>query len=402
MWRNPLLIAGGEFFSLEITNDTLIGDLWTFLGSPSAPTNVSILVDGCDVGDIQISTQFAGGSTFDFTCQNGGRILGLGGAGGNGCNATSPYGGKGSVGTKGGAAITSVYDVTVDVDDGYLFGGGGGGGGGAGIWVGFSGGGFVASGGGGGGGQGYTGGAKGNGGNNGYSGQNGIDGSRTAPGAGGGAQLANLHGGDGGKWGSGGQVGKASGYLIVSAGITRNIGGVGGNGGRAFSGTGATISFNGAKSEATLRSEGRILGETGGVTPLYVTGGIEDFYGSGSPASSTHGGTWQSDGDLLFLGASNSLSTTKWINGTLVGIGAEYDIRALERPDCVDKFGTWDASAAADNTWIGLSSNRTWSFTNVSGARDVAQVFEIRRNDVPGNPDDEIIASLWLHFRDTG
>lgn len=133
MWRNPLIIAGGGAVTLTITSDTLIGNLHTFLGSPTGQQAINILIDGADVGDVQITTDFAAGSTFTFQCINGGRILGLGGDGGKGANrpvASNTYN-SGNKGSPGGHAIDSQYDVNIDIDDGYLFGGGGGGGGGS-------------------------------------------------------------------------------------------------------------------------------------------------------------------------------------------------------------------------------------------------------------------------------
>lgn len=146
------LIAGGGSTRLTITSDTLIGNLHTFFGSPPGPRDVVLTVDGADVGDVRITLDWAPGSTFEIVCINDGRVLGLGGDGGAGGSDFGSTGDPGEHGADGGAAIASAYNVSIDVDDGYLLGGGGGGGGGAYADNGADG----DSGGGGGGGQGFS------------------------------------------------------------------------------------------------------------------------------------------------------------------------------------------------------------------------------------------------------
>ena len=85
MFSSPLsLIAGGQLIERTISTDTLIGNLWTFLGSLEGVRDVTLIIDNADAGDIQVTLDWTAGSTFTIICINGGRILGLGGAGGRG------------------------------------------------------------------------------------------------------------------------------------------------------------------------------------------------------------------------------------------------------------------------------------------------------------------------------
>lgn len=45
-----------------------------------------------------------------------------------------------------------------------------------------------------------------------------------------------------------------------------------------------------------------------------------------------------------------------WSNEPQPSIGSSYDVRALS----TGKTGTWSVSAAADDTWIQISSDREW------------------------------------------
>jgi hypothetical protein len=131
MWRiPPPLVAGiGDAQSALITSDTYVGDLYTYLGSPSGRQDVTITVDGADAGEIIITNAWTAGSTFTFIATNNGRILGMGGAGGAGAPDLGATGDVATAGTSGTAAITNQgnYSVAIDADDGYIYGGGGGG-----------------------------------------------------------------------------------------------------------------------------------------------------------------------------------------------------------------------------------------------------------------------------------
>ena len=57
------------------------------------------------------------------------------------------------------------------------------------------------------------------------------------------------------------------------------------------------------------------------------------------------------------------------------GIGSSYQVRALS----TGKVGTWDAAAAADDTWVTISAGREWSVTRGSvGVDTTSATFEIR------------------------
>jgi len=272
MWKKPLsLFGGGGAFTIDFTSDTYIGDLWVYLGSPSEPVEVTLIADDADVAEIIITTDFAAGSTFQFTAINSGRFIGTGGAGGSGGDDNGATGTHGNAGGSGGHAIQSdTFDVSIDVDNGFLFGGGGGGGGGSYNDTGAGG----TPGGGGGGGVGWgdaSGGAAGSP-TGSPLGAAGSAGSQLAIGNGGnGGTAATNDGGDGGDWGYAGIYGQFANPSTNRFGINQQgNGGAGGDGGSSFAPTnGASATFSGAKSEATLRSEGRIKGETDGKLVLF-------------------------------------------------------------------------------------------------------------------------------------
>jgi len=383
-WTFPVsLIAGGASVIRTFTTNALIGDLWTLLGSPSGPQDVSITVDGCDIGNVIISASWTAGSTFQFTCINGGRILGLGGNGGAGGNDTGPNGSLGFAGTVGGPAISSAgFLVSVDIDNGYLLGGGGGGGGGSYENLGATG----NPGNGGGGGAGYsatTGGAAGA-----PSGVPlGIAGNAGGPSGGGTGGFSVLdpdsptNGGDGGEWGAGGKTGSASDMMQSSAPYYH--GGQGGRGGSAFYPTvGGTIAFNGAKSEATLRTEERLLGETASLINFvaFLNTDVSEI------GISTHGYYFDTDGRLYRV---NSVSGNVALSGYWYGaapvtdIGLGYQVRVRNTTGSDDTAGTWTTAAAAAGTWVTINSARQWSITSSAGIETAGSLFEIRRLDAP-------------------
>jgi hypothetical protein len=424
VWRNPLLIAGlGEITQVTINTRTQQADLFVLLGSPVAPTNWQITIDGVEVLGLNITNSFAPGSTFSFILINGARLIGAGGFGGNGGTVAAQEVG-GARGGNGGPALQSVFDVSMDCDDGYLLGGGGGGGGGATYHIPSTT--NKAAGSGGGGGAGFAneidspffpGGfftsspdIAGTGNIGVAAPENGTFGNADTPGTGGTIFTA---GGDGGVLGSAGLAGTGISPTGTSFTVSFDgTGGCGGNAGRAFYGIGsASMTLTGAKSEATLRSEGRIKGQS---KAPYFTGGSNTGIGTGAneqryinsasvAASSVHGFTFKSDGSLQYLdGDTNPIQTQLFMAGTGL-VGADFQVRQVSGPGTTQS-GTWDAEAAAINTWVDLSADRTWSFTHGGGAsiRGTARLFEIRRDDVPGGSDDEIIGRLWLYAVDYG
>jgi hypothetical protein len=380
VWRiPPPLFAGSGVINQVFTSDTLIGDLYTFLGSPSGPQEVTLTVDGADIGDVRITGSFAGGSTFDIICINGGRVVGLGGEGGDGGNDNGATGTSGSFGSNGGHALSITgFTVNLDIDDGFLLGGGGGGGGG----------GYSSTnnspGGGGGGGQGFgtgiSGGAAGT--PTGTPVANpGGDGSKSGPGTGGNGgdtTAPGNAGGNGGSWGYGGAIGE------FPTTAPSNFGGAGGSAGSAMVGSG-TLVFSGTKSQTTLEAENRIIGEIGGYIniPGFLSNGV-----GGDNNSKTCGFDFQNDtgGTLTLIRSggtppsSNTNRTDSWEIGNLNN--ADYELAALSGM----RDGTWDASAAADGTWTVLTTaDLIWSITT-TGNDAVTQMFAIRRaGDTSGN-----------------
>ena len=382
MWRipGPLLSSGGTQ-SLYFSSDIWIGDLWVYMGSPSSPVDVLVTADNCDVGGIYVPADFTAGSTFQLTGANGGRFIGEGGDGGVGGNDTGSSATSGTAGNGGGHAVSSEgFIINVDIDNGYLLGGGGGGGGASGADRGAT----ADAGGGGGGGQGFNGGAGGAGG----SGSTpvadaGTAGSVSAPGAGGGGGGVTApfpDGGGGGNWGESG----TRGFHTTTGGGPHNTirAGRGGSAGNAFapmSGS-AALNLNGAASEATLRSSGRISGETDGLIVAHST-----FVSFGSSmASFTLGWTWGNNGELTRL---NSLSGNTVISGyfwrdTQAGSGiANFDNTLYE---IVQDSGTaasgsgWDTEFPAPDIYYPLTTNRTLSITD-SAFRSPSEMIRIRR-----------------------
>jgi hypothetical protein len=386
MWRIPApLIAGGSETIASITLDTYIGNLWVYLGSPVGPREVVLVVDGADAGDIQITADWTAGSTFQINCINGGRVVGLGGNGGDGGNDNGATGTPGSAGGSGGPALSSNgFTVNIDIDDGYLLGGGGGGGGAAYDDTGAGG----DAGGGGGGGAGFavtTGGSAGV--NIGSPpGTDGTDGGPTGAGVGGAGAGSGLNiGGNGGEFGLGGYTGDAD------TSISAYYGGHGGRAGSAFLPTNsATIVYNGVKTEATLISEMRLLGQTTeGYAQLeqiiYNNGG----FGGGVQ---TVGWTFSSVGLLTFNSSAtpDTNYSNNWYGGPFgaVATGADFEVRTVSG----HFFGTaWSVEAAAIDTWIALGSDRVWSITG-SGTTDTRSLYEIRSVGSSG-----ILASGYLH-----
>lgn len=401
MWRVPQpLLAGSSQESLVVTvdSDTLVGDLYTYLGSPSGVKNVTFTVDGADVGDIIISNSFAAGSTFQFTAVNNGRFLGLGGAGGAGGPDFGATGEAGGAGTDGGAAITnnSTYPVSINVDNGFLLGGGGGGGGGAYTDTGTGG----DGGGGGGGGQGYTGGTGGGSGPSiglppPYDGTPGTRSSAGTGGLAGGVTLSGGAGGNGGTWGLGGVTGDSSNILsgIGFAASFFYYGGLGGQAGEAYLGPSGTLTLNGASSEATLRAASRILGETGPY--LNVPGFSLTFWGADiQPTDDNIGIKFLSNGNVQELNTTKTetVYTQYYIGGG--GTGANYEVRVP--PDQTDNT-YWGNPAAAEGTWVTISTLQQW-YQNYTGLGAKAGLFELRRSDIPGttSTSNEVMASFYV------
>jgi hypothetical protein len=422
VWRNPLLIAGsGESVQVIINTRTENADLFNLLGEPSIAYDWDITIDGVDVLGFRIENTFPAGSTFQINLINGGRIVGFGGLGGNGGTvAASEVGG--ARGGNGGHAIQSVFDVSLDCDDGFLLGGGGGGGGGATYHIPSTT--SKAAGSGGGGGAGFAisidspffpggfftapGGIAGTGNIGVPAPENGGFGNFDTPGTGGSIFQS---GGNGGVLGSAGQAGLGTSPFTGSAQGFDGTGGAGGNAGPAFRGIGgATLTLNGAKSEATLRSESRIKGQS---KAPYFTGGADSGIGTGANeqryvndasagAASVHGFTFKTDGRLQYLdGGGDPFQATLFMDGTGL-VGGDFEVRQVSGPG-VTLTGAWDFESGAINTWVDLSTDRTWSFTHGTGSiRTCGRLFEIRRNDVPGNPDTEILGRLWLLAIDEG
>jgi hypothetical protein len=397
MWRTPLpLIAGAQANFVEtFTADEYIGDLYAYLGNPTGVVILDWTVDSADLGEIIIPNTFAVGSSFNFTLINGGRILGEGGDGNSGGMDLGATGEAGENGFDGTAAIQADgHDVTVDCDDGFLLGGGGGGGGASYFDTGVGG----DAGGGGGGGQGWTGGAGGAGGNPSIGlppPSPGTAGTRIMQGAGGasGGTSGSQLGGDGGAWGSGGGVGASSDLISASGGFFY-YGGVGGQAGAAFEGSGcAEITFGGVKNEATLRSENRVKGET--VGPYINMISLNSASMVVTPlATETVGWRFNTNGNLVRLNSESgdTTYTTRWTNGTgTASHGDDYEVREFYH-----EGDAWTKTGAAINTWAALTALRDWSITETAPTARVvaAGSFEIRRADATGV--DERLATFHL------
>jgi hypothetical protein len=425
VWNGQLGFIGAGESTLLCSQDTFIGDYFAFVGSPSIPQLWHLIVDGCDVAAIFIGTSFPAGTTFKFTCINDGRIIGLGGNGGNGGDDNGVFGTPpgfnggtaGFDGIDGGHAISSWgFDIDVDIDDGYLLGGGGGGGGGS-FWSDgtpptFNG----HPGGGGGGGAGYSITSAGHGGA--PSGvplaQDGGNGGPTGRGFGGlGGNPTYGFGGNGGGFGMGGNSG-GSGNAIMFAWGFLWTGGKGGLAGSAFDALNdASITFTGAKTEAILRADLRLMGEIDFHINLY------GIYSQGtsvnSPGLMTL--TFGADGELSFdaNGFTPPDVGQEWQQTVYpfggpsraahaAGNGDDYQIRASALTEDTGGFGsnpTWDSSPGVDGTWYPLTMDRVWTWTPPVGAgkSSVGQKFEIQRVDAL--LDTDVLASFYRGFSNT-
>lgn len=408
-------MSAGTTIQKTFTSDTYIGDLWALCGSPAGQQVVSITADNCDLGEVIITADWANGTTFQFNVVNGGRIIGLGGDGGAGGDDNGTWGTKGLNGTDGTAAFSSVgFNININLDNGYLLGGGGGGGGGSSfdsIPVGP--GGYVDPGCGGGGGSGFyitNGGAAGSptGTPIGTYGQNGGSGGGGAGGVPGGGD-ATTQGGAGGNWGASGEPGYND-----DMGSMLRYGGVGGKPGNAFDGTnGATLTYNGSKSEATLRSERRLHGQT--IDPNLS--GLIDVYQvwiANPGVGGTAGYTFERDGQMTWTNDVDGdyVDPVAWHPSPPgdADFGDEYELALVNRATSNDlfEFGTspgWNVAAPADNVFAPLSSIVTIEMTHtaVSNASQTIQLACIRRADVGGNPSDagaanqEALAYFYLY-----
>jgi hypothetical protein len=382
-FNRPIALFGGTS-SVEqtISSNVFIGNLWNFLGSPAGPRDVILTIDSADAESIQVTNDWDAGSTFTFNCINNGRIVGAGGGNGNGGNVAS----NGTAGSIGSFAISSQdFNIDVDIDDGYMFGGGGGGGGGSGA---ISGPGNDAGGGGGGGQGSLAGGAGGAAGTGGgalplaQAGTAGSPGAAGVGGAGSGTAGPGETGGNGGAWGTAGFNGGSDNLSFVR-------GGLGGNHGPAFkSSTSSTITFVGGKSQATLITEGRIKGDVG---PGYTRLPFAIFSSSNSSITPfTLGWSFLNSGTLRKLdsisGSTNSAEY--WRDDESSGTpGNNYEVRAKAGTKIGD---TWDIAAAADDTWIDITTTRTWSITD-SAFIFIQQMFEIRDATTL-----DVLAQCWL------
>jgi len=224
-------------------------NLFDFFGNPSGPSDVNIIFDGIDVCSLSLGN-FRPDSIFSITLINDAAIFGRGGNGGTGGESfpegliSQCLGFPGTSGGNGGGALVMLqaYTLNIDLDDGYSWGGGGGGGGGGITFTWPS----CKSGAGGGGAQGW----QATFGGPGLFCDNGSAGGPGGFGAGGGTSGGTCFaGGNGGPWGRRGVSGPDSG------------GGNFGDGGRAIQTfVGSTVNLTGAKNQATLESENRLIG----------------------------------------------------------------------------------------------------------------------------------------------
>lgn len=121
--------AYGGGSTLEISSNMANYNITTMLGGPTSPVNVTLTIpNGVTVSSNSPSMPaldtgaLPDGSTV--TIINNGSIIG---AGGNGSDASAPYG-AGNPGLPGGNAVNVQAPVTIDNTNGYIFAGGGGGG----------------------------------------------------------------------------------------------------------------------------------------------------------------------------------------------------------------------------------------------------------------------------------
>jgi len=261
-WSIPIpLLSARLIFQQAFTTVQTELNLWDYFGNPDSPSDV-IVTFSAQVNALSLGT-WPEGTVINITGLSGMQFRGRGGGGGNGATSffeallgacISQPGGNGINGFGGIITPNNGCTVNYDGDDCFAWGGGGGGGGG----------GYRNSsspcgpGGGGGGAQSWTPipGAFGTP----LESNNGGTGNEFGPGAGG-----TVISGSGGAGGAGGTWGIAG-----SAGAPGTNGGQGngGLGGRAiqtapFGTSTDTVNIVGAKNEATLISEGRLLGRNG-------------------------------------------------------------------------------------------------------------------------------------------
>lgn len=407
MWTipPPFMSGSANASSALITSDTYVGDLFTFLGSPAGRQDVTITVDNADAGEIIISTAWTAGSTFTFIAQNGGRFLGVGGAGATGGGDIGATGTSAGNGGDGGSAILNLgsYAVSIDIDDGYLYGGGGGGGGGSYTDTGAGG----DAGGGGGGGQGFNGASNEYGGVGGLGGVQigvpppgpGTDGSITMPGTGGlggGVTIGTSDGGNGGSWGLGGYSGRSSNILSGIGNLAQFLynGGLGGRSGDAYRGTTAATLI-GASSETTLRSNNRMYGDFG---PDYITLPFALTSALEAAVLEDSGHSFLSTGATLEINTTTTpvASTSYYLTGG-TGTGANIEVRA--RGLTGDTDGTWTQTGAVDGTWVDISTLRQW-YKSSDNYSAVGALFEMRRTDLTSTVltayPDAVMASFFV------
>jgi hypothetical protein len=385
MWRAPLSLFGGSGeFTIEFLMDIYIGDLFTYLGSPSAPVEVVMTANAIDVAEIIINGNFAAGSTFEFIGINGGRFIGTGGAGGKGGNDNGADGTGGLDGVDGGHAIacSHPYTVDVDVDDGFLLGGGGGGGGGSFNDLGAAG----TPGGGGGGGQGWGDALGGEAGNPTGSpvAAAGQDGTQTTFGAGGaGGTSGTNDGGAASVYGFAGQFGMMTNpTLTFQATRGPGQGGAAGNAGSAFYASNSCVmTLSGVKTETVLRSENRMQGETTGRMAIFSQAVDHFILGSGTEAI---GYTFKIDGTIERDSAGGT-SLVDWFEGTSL-VPEDYEMRTIAGTG----NDNWDFEGSIEDPvspgWVqfvvlGPVTEENWSIAATDGFQKTNHVFEIRRTD---------------------
>jgi hypothetical protein len=152
-------------------------------------------------------------------------------------------------------------------------------------------------------------------------------------------------------------------------------GGNGGRGGSAFLPTnGATIVYSGAKNEATLITESRLIGLT---TPGYPRlGTFNNSTGGATGGSTTVGLRFESGGDLILVDSfgGNTTITDRWFDGTGTPVTSAFEIRESPNKQFNEAFST---APAAVGTWVDLTANRTWSYNDVGPSTAVSHI-EIR------------------------
>jgi len=254
-WSIPIAILTNRLnFTDTFSSNQQELNLWDYFGNPSDPSDVSVTFSSSLFIDTLFIGNFAPGSIITIGVGSNTTFRGRGGSGGNGGESFF----EGLLGQcvgfgaqSGGAGSASIIlpgtgiTVNIDLDSAFSWGGGGGGGGGAAQY-----GVTCNQGGGGGGAQGWD----VNAGGFSYApATSGGSGNSAGPGTGGSPSGGTAGaGGDGGAWGTAGDTGLGVG------------GAIGGVGGRAIQVPASdTLVLSGAKNQATLESEGRLLGRNG-------------------------------------------------------------------------------------------------------------------------------------------